>query len=309
MRILIADDDDTSLAILKALIAKLGHEVIAAVNGAEAWAAMQQPDRPQIVILDWMMPELDGMEVCRRIRAANMDLPPHVIMLTARGGKADIVAGLEAGADDYLAKPFDPGELSARIKVGCRMVDMQIKLLEARNALSHEARHDYLTDILNRRAILEALSREIARQERSPSGLAVGICDLDHFKAINDTHGHHVGDDVLCGIVSLFKGALRPGDYLGRLGGEEFAVIAPRIRGDAVMDLFEGLRTAVAQHPLPSRQGALYITVSIGIALWHDGTSKTGLLAAADAALYTAKNTGRNRVCLADVTGAAAQDA
>jgi two-component system cell cycle response regulator len=297
MRILIADDDPTSLLVLKTLIEKYGHDVVMTINGMEAWQVMQQPDAPRMAILDWMMPEMDGMEACRRIRALDTDLPPHIIMLTARGGKADIIAGLEAGADDYLAKPFDAGELGARINVGCRLIEMQNKLLEAKNALDHEARHDSLTSILNRRAILEALSREVALQQREPSGLAVGICDLDHFKKINDAHGHHVGDDVLCGVVRLFESSLRQYDYLGRLGGEEFAVIAPNINGDDVMELYERLRAVVAGSSLPTRQGNLSITVSIGVAIWREQTTKNALLAAADAALYAAKNKGRNCVC------------
>jgi len=299
MRILIADDDPTSRVILKELITKHGHDVVTAVNGTEAWQAMQQPDAPRMLILDWMMPEMDGMEVCRRIREQDTDLPPHIIMLTARGGKADIIAGLNAGADDYLAKPFDSGELSARINVGCRLIEMQNKLLEARNALDHEARHDYLTSILNRRAILEALSREISLQEREPSGLAIGICDLDHFKKINDAYGHQVGDDVLCGVVRLVESSLRPYDYLGRLGGEEFAIIAPNIINGDVIPLYERLRAAVAARPFPTRQKDLSITVSIGVAVWSEKMTESTLLAAADAALYTAKNKGRNCVCRA----------
>ena len=299
MRILIADDDPTSRVILKELITKHGHDVVTAVNGTEAWQAMQQPEAPRMLILDWMMPEMDGMEVCRRIREQDTDLPPHIIMLTARGGKADIIAGLNAGADDYLAKPFDSGELSARINVGCRLIEMQNKLLEARNALDHEARHDYLTSILNRRAILEALSREISLQEREPSGLAIGICDLDHFKKINDAYGHQVGDDVLCGVVRLVESSLRPYDYLGRLGGEEFAIIAPNIINGDVIPLYERLRAAIAARPFPTRQKDLSITVSIGVAVWSEKMTESTLLAAADAALYTAKNKGRNCVCRA----------
>jgi phosphoserine phosphatase RsbU/P len=125
MRILIAEDDFTSRAILAGVLKKYGHEIVATENGMEAWSAMQQPNAPQLAILDWMMPEMDGPEVVRRIRALQTDRPPYIIMLTAKGEKADIIAGLEAGANDYLAKPFDPGELRARVEVGRRMVEMQ----------------------------------------------------------------------------------------------------------------------------------------------------------------------------------------
>ena len=298
MRILIADDDITSRLVLKTLIEKRGHEVVMTVNGAEAWQVMQQPDAPRMAILDWMMPEMDGMEVCRRIRAQATDLPPHIIMLTARGSKADIIAGLNAGADDYLAKPFDAGELGARINVGRRLIEMQDKLLETRNDLTHEARHDPLTGVLNRRAILEALSREISRQERALSGLALGILDIDHFKKINDAHGHLVGDEVLCGFVRLLEGALRQYDYLGRLGGDEFAVISSNISGENAFALYERLRAAIADSPLPARQENVSCTVSIGVKIWSEKMTEDALLAAADAALYMAKNKGRNCVYL-----------
>jgi len=299
MRILIADDDPLSRTVLTALLEKCGYEVVPAANGAEAWQAMQQPDAPRIVILDWMMPELDGMELCRRIRKVETDQPPHIIMLTSKGEKADIITGLEAGADDYLAKPFDAGELRARINAGRRLIEMQNKLLDARNALAHQAAHDSLTGVLNRRAILDALTRELARERRISSGLTVGMCDVDHFKQVNDAYGHQVGDEVLCGLVRLLEGSLRQYDYLGRLGGEEFAVIASNIKGQAVSFVYERLRTAIADNPIPTRQGNLWITLSIGVAVWHGNMTENELLAAADAALYEAKNRGRNRVCLA----------
>jgi sigma-B regulation protein RsbU (phosphoserine phosphatase) len=125
MRILIAEDDFTSRTVLVGVLKKYGHEIVTTENGAEAWQVLQQPDAPALVILDWMMPDMDGPEVVRRVRALQTDRPPYIIMLTAKGEKADIIAGLEAGADDYLAKPFDPGELCARVEVGRRMVEMQ----------------------------------------------------------------------------------------------------------------------------------------------------------------------------------------
>ena len=141
MRILIAEDDLTSRTVLRAVLTRHGHDVIETVNGAEAWEAMQRPDAPRLAILDWMMPHFDGLEVCRRIRALHTDQPPYIIVLTARGEKVDIIAGLEAGADDYLAKPFDAGELRARVNVGGRMVETQAALAgtiaELRDALGH----------------------------------------------------------------------------------------------------------------------------------------------------------------------------
>ncbi len=226
MKILIADDDLTSRAILSGVLKKEGYEVEAAVNGAEAWRVLRQPDAPSLVILDWMMPEMNGPEVVRRVRALETDRPPYVLMLTSRGDKADIVAGLDAGANDYLAKPFDPGELYARVEVGRRMVEMQAALIASRETLAQQATHDPLTGLLNRRAILEKLQQELSRASRIGGEWAVGMCDIDHFKQVNDTYGHQTGDEVLCGLARILNESLRPYDSVGRLGGEEFLVIA-----------------------------------------------------------------------------------
>ena len=299
MRILIADDDVTSRLVLAGVLKKWGHEVVAKVDGTEAWEAMRRPDAPTLAILDWMMPGLDGVEVCRRIRGLQTDQPPYLIVLTSRGDKADIVAGLEAGADDYLAKPFDPGELRARVDVGQRMIELQAKLLEARDALAHEATHDPLTGALNRRALAEALARAISEERRHHDGLALGICDVDEFKAVNDAHGHQVGDEVLVELVRLITSNLRGHDVLSRHGGDEFVVLA-RHAGDGNAGLlFERIRAVVADPPIASTDGAVAVTLSFGVSRWEEGQTAEALLGTADAALYRAKGAGRNRVCLA----------
>jgi two-component system cell cycle response regulator len=300
MKILIAEDDVTSRTILTEMLIKHGYEVTATVNGTQAWQAMQQPDAPLIAILDWMMPGIDGVEVCRRVRALKAEQRPHIIILTVRGEKADIVAGLEAGADDYLCKPFDPGELRARLDVGRRLIEMQDKLLDARNELSQQAMRDPLTGILNRRAITEALSIELFRQQRQYKGLALGLCDIDTFKKINDTHGHLVGDEVLCGFVRLLAGRLRPYDFLGRFGGDEFVVVAPDMNEKDARIFYDRLRATVADSPIPTAAGAVSITISIGVKIWGENQTADELLVAADTALYQAKSQGRNCVCLAD---------
>ena len=168
MKILIADDDVTSRLVLTGVLKKCGHDVVVRVDGTEAWEAMRRPDAPALAILDWMMPGLAGVEVCRRVRSLQSDQPPYIIILTSKGEKADIVAGLEAGADDYLAKPFDPGELRARVDVGRRMIELQARLREAHDALAHEATHDPLTGTLNRRAFADVLSRALSEEASAP---------------------------------------------------------------------------------------------------------------------------------------------
>jgi diguanylate cyclase (GGDEF)-like protein len=299
VKILIADDDVTSRLVLSGVLRKHGHEVVETVNGLEAWDALKRPNAPRLAILDWVMPGLAGVDVCRRARTIESSQPPYIILLTSLDQKADIVTGLEAGADDYLAKPFDPGELLARVDVGRRLVELQARLNETREALAHEAMHDPLTGVLNRRAFAGALSRELSRKRRYETVLAVGICDVDHFKRINDTHGHQAGDEVLCGLVRLIESNLRGHDVLGRHGGDEFVLVTEHRRIDGPVMLYERLLAAVASGPIATGAGDISITISFGVKLAAEGDTETELLAAADRALYQAKSSGRNQVWLA----------
>ncbi len=299
MRILIAEDDFTSRTMLAAVLRKGGHEIVEANNGAEAWLALQQPNAPQMAIIDWMMPEMDGLELVHRVRGLPTDQPPYLIMLTSKGEKADIIAGLDAGANDYLGKPFDAGELRARVNVGCRMIEMQAALIESREALAHQATHDPLTGMFNRRAILDHLHKQLAHSHRHGHALAVGICDIDHFKQINDTHGHQTGDDILCGLAACLKESLRKDDTVGRMGGEEFLIVSTMRAGTDGLALFARICSQVAQTAQVTRSGDLYVTVSIGVAAAVVGSNVDSLLERSDLALYRAKNEGRNRVVLA----------
>ena len=285
--------------MLAAILAKLGHEPIVVEDGLAAAAALERTDAPPLVLLDWNMPGLEGPEVCRRLRQAASVSPPYVILLTARGAKDDVVRGLGAGANDYIAKPYDVGELMARIAVGTRMLELQTELVNARNALQFQALHDPLTGLPNRRALLERLTGEFSRAQREESPLAVGMCDLDHFKRINDTHGHAVGDAVLVAFARVTGSTLRVSDVVGRYGGEEFLVIAPGSAGTPGEGLFERVAAYVAAHPVTVGPQAIPVTVSIGVAGLSGSETVDSLLAAADAALYRAKAEGRNRVCFA----------
>ena len=300
MRILIADDDTTSRLVLAGVLKKFGHDVVATVNGTEAWEAMQGADAPRLAILDWVMPGLAGVDVCRRVRSLASDEPPYLILLTSMNEKADIVAGLEAGADDYLAKPFDPGELQARVNVGRRVIELQERLREAHVALTDEALHDPLTGVLNRRAFADVLARALSQEDRHRVGLALGICDIDEFKMINDIHGHKVGDEVLCGLVQQLTKTLRAQDVVSRHGGDEFVMLAEHTGHVNVELIYERARAAVADNPIHTKAGDVPVTVSIGVSAWKEGDTADDLLAAADAALYRAKSAGRNRVVLAE---------
>lgn len=299
MKVLIAEDDLTSRTILAAILGKWGYEVIAVSDGQNAWEILQKADAPKLVLLDWKMPGMDGLEVCRRIRQDSRNDSIYIVILTSKSEKKNIVAGLDAGANDYIIKPYDSEELRARVNVGRRMIEMQMELEEAKNTLAHEAMHDHLTGIFNRRAILDMLRRELSRARRNGETVSIGMCDLDHFKQINDSYGHQTGDDVLCGFAHTVQSNLRDYDMFGRYGGEEFLVIAAGSAGWSQKVLYERLRTKIAGHRIGTRSGEICITMSVGVAVSGDVETVDDLLGSADTALYRAKEEGRNRVVYA----------
>src|ERR671924_385299 len=198
VNVLIAEDDMVSRRLLEAMLTRWGYEVAVTRDGVEAWEVLQGADAPPLAILDWMMPGMDGVEVCRKVRQCGQEPYIYLLLLTTMGDKENIIEGLDAGADDYLAKPFDPHELQVRLRTGKRIMTLQAELIEAREALRVQAMHDALTGVWNRRAILEVLAKELARSRREGVPVAAAIADLDYFKRINDTYGHIVGDMVLC---------------------------------------------------------------------------------------------------------------
>lgn len=302
MKLLIAEDDLTSRAMLAAVARKWGYEPIAVEDGEAAWQVLRQPEPPRLLLLDWMMPRLDGLALCRRIRREESSDPPFIVLLTGRGETEDIVKALEAGANDHVAKPFDNTELQARLAVGKRMLDLQAELRRATEALAIRATRDSLTGLLNRGAIMEALEQEMARARRRGQTLCVGLCDIDHFKRVNDTHGHLAGDAVLREAARRIEAALRPFDHVGRYGGEEFLILVDATR-DQAPALFERIRHVFADTPFVVENAALDVTISCGATLFMppaDERIDTALIAAADAALYRAKDAGRNRTVFAE---------
>ncbi len=299
MRILAAEDDLTSRLMLVAVLKKMGHDVVEAPGGKEAWDELQKPDAPRLVVLDWMMPDIEGIEICRRVRQIPTTDPPYVILLTAKDDVDSIVTGLNAGANDYLIKPYRIAELEARIGVAQRMLDLQEELNRMREVLAHEATHDSLTGALNRRAIYEALSHEFSRGQRKTSSFSVCLCDIDLFKQINDEHGHLAGDDVLKELVRTLQSNVRDYDMVGRYGGEEFLIVAPDPGGIEDNHLFERLRSVIAGTQFKTQAGSISVTISMGVARFTEERSIDELIAAADEALYRAKAGGRNRVVYA----------
>jgi two-component system, cell cycle response regulator len=301
MRVLIAEDDPVSRRVLQAHLSKWGYEVVVTADGADAWKVLQGNDLPSLAILDWMMPSMDGIEVIRRLRGRGDPSYVYVILLTAKSQKEDIVAGLEAGADDYLVKPFDAHELRARIRTGKRILDLQRELLAVQAALREEATHDPLTKAWNRAGILEILQRECARAQRQQASLGVVMADLDHFKPINDTYGHMAGDEVLREIVRRMTASVRSYDSIGRYGGEEFVVVFPDCGAESAFQRADQLRRDITTRPVETSSAPVSVTASLGVAASDQGHcgSYEVLLRAADSALYRSKAAGRNQTTLA----------
>ena len=227
IRILVAEDDPVSGRVLEVFLKKRGFEVLTASNGTEALEILEKEDGPRLAILDWMMPGLEGVQVCQRVRERNSQAYVYLLLLSAKIQKEDFLRGLDSGADDYLTKPFDPQELHARLRVGMRILDLQDSLIAAREELRFRASHDSLTGVANRGTILEALRRETSRQIRAGGSFGIIMVDLDHFKKVNDTHGHPCGDAVLQEAAGRMTSSVRGYDLVGRYGGEEFLIVVP----------------------------------------------------------------------------------
>jgi two-component system cell cycle response regulator len=302
MRILIADDDDVVRHILEARLTKWGYEVVVARNGLEAWRILQGVDAPRLAILDWIMPGMDGIEVCREVRKWEDRPYIYLLLLTAKDTKEDVVTGMEAGADDYISKPFDPQELKVRLRAGRRILDLQAELVAARESLRYQATHDGLTGLLNRSAAIDSLRNELERAYRQNDSLCLMLADFDHFKNINDTYGHTIGDAVLCEAARRMKASIRTYDIVGRYGGEEFLFILPGCDAQDARKQAERLQECVTREPIVLPRVTISFKMSIGVVVKHRPAVQDLdiLIQTADSALYEAKLHGRNRVVLCE---------
>jgi two-component system, cell cycle response regulator len=297
--VLVVDDSAVYRKLIGDHLRSWDFDVTLAENGSDAWAILQQTKSPKLVLMDWVLPDLDGTELCQRIRqAGSSDHYVYVILLTSKDGHQNMLDAMKAGADDFLVKPFDEMELRARLLVGKRILDLQEQLVSARESMRHAATHDSLTGLMNRGEILEMLQRELerGRRERKPVGVILG--DVDHFKGVNDTFGHLFGDEVLRDIGRRLRSQLRVYDGVGRYGGEEFLLILPNCDLQNAVLRANALREVIGGTPVVCGGNEKLITMSMGVAVSAcvGKNEIETLLNQADAGLYAAKEKGRNRI-------------
>jgi two-component system cell cycle response regulator len=298
--ILLAEDDPVTRMLMTRFLKKAGYEVDAVANGSEALDKMTTRHYSMLVT-DWEMPEMDGVALCKAVRSLQLDGYVYVLLLTARDAKEHIIAGLEAGADDYLIKPVHEPELIARLNAGRRILNLEHSLRVANQRNRILSITDALTGTYNRRYLMEQLPRELERCRRYAYPLSVLMCDVDHFKEINDARGHAAGDEVLQQFAARTQKSLRGNsDWVSRYGGEEFLIVLPETAHDSAMHVAEKIRSQISSTPFTTRAGDAVVTASFGVA----STGPCGpdimlkvdaLMRTADECMYRSKQAGRDR--------------
>ncbi len=300
LEILLVEDSQTQALKFKLMLENHGYHVAMAKNGLAAMN-MLLSRQVSIVITDWMMPEMDGSELCQAIRKHDFGSYVYIILLTAKDSKNDIIEGLEAGADDYLTKPVDDAELIARLTTAERIISLEASLKQRNKEIALLSITDPLTRVFNRGYLNENLPKAFKRAHRYHSPLSIMITDIDHFKTVNDQYGHQVGDIVLKNFAAHLGGALRKDlDWMARYGGEEFLIVLPETDLIGAQAAAERFRRLVEEMKTETDQGIVQIAASFGVAAIGDDTNLPNLTAdhlinAADQSLYQAKNSGRNR--------------
>ena len=298
MKVLIAEDENISRRKLEKFLKDLNYEVISCKDGLEAWDIIQSEDAPNLLILDWIMPGMDGMEICRKVRKLDREPYTYILLLTSKGEQEDIVKGMEAGADDYIIKPFNQNGLRVRLTAGKRIVKLNREILEMRNDLKRQAIYDELTGLYNRRYMIDVLEKEFSRALRYQTEISCLLIDLDYFKEVNDTFGHAFGDMVLHEFATCLQQEARKTDITFRYGGEEFMLLLPNTDIGGALNVAEKIRSVCEARKYDDGVNSITVTVSIGIASakQHQLLDDKELIAYADKALYRAKANGRNRV-------------
>jgi diguanylate cyclase (GGDEF)-like protein len=305
LELLLVEDEPTQMLLMKRLLVRAGYKVQTANNGDEALGKISA-NHFQILVTDWDMPGMDGATLCRRVRETKLPGYLYVLLLTGHGDTQSVVAGLEAGADDYIRKPANEAELLARLNAGRRIVMLEQSLREASAKILHLSITDPLVGSYNRRYLNDQILNEVEKARRYGRPLSAVMADLDRFKSINDVHGHLVGDAVLRGFVEIAKGCIRTSsDWIARYGGEEFVIVLPETDLDGAAVTAEKVRHQLSVTPIQTEAGEIVVTASFGVASLKASqepvsVAASSMLREADAALYRSKREGRNRVTLAD---------
>lgn len=302
LKILVADDDPVSRKRVMHQVGKLGHIVKECEDGLNTWSCVHSVEPPDMIILDWNMPGMTGVEVCQKIRRQKSLQYTYIIMLTARKDPQDIVEGMESGADDFISKPFVLEEFKVRLRAGERIIRLNRQMHRANGCLELLASRDPLTGLWNRAYILNFLEKELSRSLRNGSSLFIAIMDVDHFKRINDGYGHPAGDVVLKEMGGRLSGSIREQDYVGRFGGEEFLLILTDAGNSSLQSLGERYVNLISSAPYHFEGVTHSLSASFG---WYqtcpgDNSTVKEIIRKADLALYKAKANGRNRYEIAD---------
>lgn len=303
MKVLIAEDDPTGNLLLKSMVFRWGFDTVTVFDGAEAWKRLQEEDAPQIVILDWVMPGMDGLEVCRRIREREKgkDRYTYIIMLTGKGNMEDIVTGIDAGVDDYIVKPFNNEELRARLRTSQRNIELHMALRAANKRLQIMSRLDPLTGALSRSAILDDLDLAMYRSRREKKALTIALIDIDDLKKMNERHGRSAGDKILQECIRRISACLRRADNVGRYGGDEFLVILPGVNSRTGMKICHRIKSVIGKKEITISDHSIPVTVSQSIAVWDGDANIEKLITAAEQTLLATKSNGCNRVEIQDL--------
>jgi diguanylate cyclase (GGDEF)-like protein len=305
-RTLVAEDSRVQATLTCGTLREAGCNVRLEGDGRAALAALEE-EQFDLLVTDWMMPGCDGIELCRAVRAREeLAGRLYILFLTSLDGKHQIVEALSAGADDYLVKPFDPGELIARVRAGLRLVQLQSRLRAANGVLSHLAMTDPLTELANRRAFDDLVAMEAAAFDRHGVPYCLARIDVDRFKSVNDTHGHDAGDALLSGFAQAMRDGVRDGDVAARVGGDEFALLLRSCELDDAISVCERVRELIASVRVRGTEAEVSATASIGVAESEGGVAVSETLARADEALYAAKRRGGNAIVAAELSSTAA---
>ncbi|MGA1862350.1 diguanylate cyclase [Deferribacter thermophilus] len=295
LKVLIVEDDKDYIELTTIYLQKWGYDYVVSTNGKSAIECLKNDKDIGLMLLDWMLPDTTGVEICEYVRNNILDRYVYIVMVTGKKEKKDVIEALKKGADDYISKPYDYEELNVRIHSGFRILKLERRLKESYQKLYEMATHDALTGILNRGAIEKKLKREVERGKRIGHEVGVILIDIDNFKRINDEYGHQIGDIVLQDVAEVLETNCRRYDYVGRYGGEEFLIVLPGLNSYSTSKVAERIRKEVENRSFHAVNIDLKVTISLGVCSTKEAQDIKDLIKKADEALYKAKREGKNR--------------